>query len=142
MRAGFCALTFAGVFLLLCGCYLPRRQPDAPTPTSRHSGPRLANRDAVARCLPADVRLEELLRDRDLESTVEDALVKVGAHVAPDGKLRSSDGKEIYFDHVRTGGPVPFPRPPLTPEERAAQARERHELAARYTIITIYEITC
>jgi hypothetical protein len=141
MRIRLSALKFSGVFLLLCGCDLPPRQSDAPAPTPRRSRPRLANRDAVTRCLPADVRLEESLRgwEPDSDATVEDALIKVGAHVAPDGKLRSSDGKEIYFEHVGSGGVW---RLPPTPEECAAQARERRELEARYTVITIYIITC
>src|SRR5262245_18551096 len=141
MRAGLCALTFAGVFLLLCGCSLPR-QPDVAASTSRCSHPRLANRDAVARCLPPAARLEGLLRNGGRESTVEDALVKVGAHIAPDGKLRSLDGKEIYFGRAWTRGSPPACQRTPSPEECAAEARERRELEDRYTVITIYEITC
>jgi hypothetical protein len=60
-------------------------------------------------------------------------LIKVGAHVRPDGKLYSAAGKEIYFDQPGTGTYMPQ----LPNEQREAAARERRELEARYTIITL-----
>jgi hypothetical protein len=95
---------------------------------------RLANRDAVVRCLPAGVRLENTVRwDQPRGDTVEDALIKVGAHVGPDGKLYSAAGKEIYFDAPGTGTYMPH----MPEEQKEAAARQRRELEARYTIITL-----
>ena len=95
---------------------------------------RIADRDAVVRSLPAGVRLENTVRwDEPRGDTVEDALIKVGAHVRPDGKLYSAAGKEIYFDQPGTGTYMPH----LPNEQKETAARARRELEARYTIITL-----
>jgi hypothetical protein len=107
--------------------------PNAEDPPPRKA--RLADRDAVIRCLPAGVRLENTVRwDQPRGDTVEDALIKVGAHVGPDGKLYSAAGKEIYFDKPGTGYNKLLDMPE---EQKEATARQRRELEARYTIITL-----
>jgi hypothetical protein len=129
----------AALPLLLCGCGLIPERPDALTPAWLWGRPRLANRDAVARCLPADVRLDMPLQWSDSADTVENALVRVGAHVFPDGKLRSAAGKEIYFELVGSGGPVPIP---LSPQAIEAEAQRHRALEERYTIIRIVFLAC
>jgi hypothetical protein len=142
MRMGRVCLFGAALPALLAGCLL---FPPAPT---RQAVPRLADREAVARCLPrcassaspSGVRLETPLRwDGPPGETVEAALAKVGARVGADGRLYSAAGKEIYFDCVGSGGP---PRPTPSEQEREATARARRELEARYTIISVLFLTC
>jgi hypothetical protein len=104
------------------------------------SGQHLANREAIARCLPSPIRLDTPLHCyRPQEETVETALAKVGARVGPDGKLYSAVGKPIYFDYRGSGGPVPLP---LSEEQKEAAVRAYQDLSARYTIITIIYLHC
>jgi hypothetical protein len=120
--------------LIACGCDV------LPTQTAGNwFGPRLANRNAIARFLPEGVRLDTPLHCFRPEFTVEDELIRVGARIDADGKLVSAAGKEIYFEHVSSGGPV-LPTP--TPEQRAAAAEERRRLEERYTIITVVFLGC
>ena len=125
---------FACLPFLLGGCQLI---PLAP------SGYRLADREAIARCLPSTIRLDTPLTpmgtDVSWEHTVEAALAKVGARVGPDGKLYSAAGKEIYFDYLPSGGPPPLP---LSEDQREAASRAYRDLAARYTIITVIYLHC
>jgi hypothetical protein len=136
------SLLLAALPFFFVGClFFPQVPAKAPVP-------RLANREAIARCLPrcaasaspCSVRLETPLRWNEPDGeTVETALAKVGARLGADGKLYSAAGKEIYFDCVGSGGP-PMPTP--SEEERAAAVRARRELEARCTIITIVVFTC
>jgi hypothetical protein len=71
--------------------------------------------------------------------TVEQALLKVGAHVRPDGKLYCAAGKEIRFDYRASGGP---PQPPPSKEQMEAAARASRNLATRYTIIEVLYLHC
>src|SRR5689334_21072936 len=98
------------------------------------AGPRLSDRDAIARCLPHNIRLNTPLDWQRPQETVEAALIKVGARVGPDGKLYCAAGKPIYFDHHPDGGPVPTPP---TEEQKKAAARAYQDLHARYTVITV-----
>jgi hypothetical protein len=104
---------------------------------------RLADRDAVARCLPPPIRLDTPLTPAGThvpwEHTVEAALAKVGARVGPDGKLYSAAGKEIYFDYRPSGGPPPLP---MSEEQREDADRAHRDLVARYTVITVVYLHC
>jgi hypothetical protein len=141
MRQRRVGLLLASLAFLLAGCRLFPPVPREPP------APRLADREAIARCLPhcatsaspAAVRLDTPLRWNVPEETVEAALAKVGARLGADGKLYSAAGKEIYFDCVGSGGTAP---PTMTEEQREAAARARRELETRYTIITIVFFTC
>src|SRR5262245_51673958 len=120
--------------LIACGCdVLP------PQTAGNWFAPRLVNRNAVARCLPEGVRLDTPLQSTQPHPTVEDELIRVGAHIDADGNLVSAAGKEIYFEHVQSGGPVPLPP---TPEEMAAGAERRRKLEARYTTIPVVVHGC
>jgi hypothetical protein len=117
----------AGLPLLLLGCTSLPPKPDAPASGGVSPRARLADRDAVARYLPPDIRLDTPLDcDRPLQGNVESALVKAGARVGADGKLVSAAGKEIYFEITST-----------YPNATAAGFEQQKERATRYTVITV-----
>jgi hypothetical protein len=97
---------------------LPRRKPLLP------------NRQAVARCLPAYLKLSTVIyADYGGRNpiTLEQKLAEVGAQVRPDGKVADANGKEIYFYHTPRSGC------PLHPE----QLDSYQKLQRRYRVIDI-----
>ena len=82
-----------------------------PTPRIPPFKPRLADREAVAKALPQDHTLDQVIgadscsRTEGADGkphysnpiTLEDKLAEVGARVGLDGKLRDAAGKEIIF---------------------------------------------
>ena len=97
--------------------------------------PRLADRDAVAKALPKDLTLGQVVEADRLAIkkpiTLEEKLAEVGAWVGPDGKLCDSAGKELYFYHIiKTGTPTHF-------SEDERRIRERRELEEKHRVIAI-----
>jgi len=117
---------FAALLVSADGCALTR----APQ--------MIANREAVRRSLPPDISLETIAQrpSRDVKITVEQELIRLGAHVDEDGKLRDAPGKEIRFFHESAPpGTPPIPRP-LSPEELEKQ-RAWEQFQKDFTVIFI-----
>jgi hypothetical protein len=120
--------------MLVCiaalGC-LPERQ----NGTTRIS--RLSNRDAIAKLLPPDVRLDtvaECACGGANKITVEEELVRVKARVGDDGKLRDASGKPIRF--FRLDGC--WGNPPGNYQQILdEQNRRLEELRKTYCVITL-----
>jgi hypothetical protein len=101
--------------------------------------PILADRDAVAKCLPSDVKLSTRSWFGGIGGrwvTVEERLAEVGAHVDQDGELRDFDGKQIRID--RDIGESPYIlQPEPSPEEREAQEKAQKEFDAHWRVIAV-----
>ena len=98
---------------------------------------RLANRDEIAKHLPADVKLDTVASCGDMGKNkiiVEQELARVGAFISTDGKLRSRSGREIYFHHmIGCWGNPPGNYMQLWEEENRTLERLRQQ----YTVITL-----
>jgi hypothetical protein len=98
---------------------------------------RLQDRDAIAKLLPPDVRLDTVSEcgfDGSNKRTVEDELIRVKARVGKDGVLQDNFGKPIEFFHL-TGcwGNPPANYLQILDEEN----RRLEELRKTHTVITL-----
>lgn len=92
-------------------------------------------REAMRHALPDNVTLKTVVSPAP-RITVEQELLRLGAHVDEQGKLRDSSGKEIRFvREERPSGTCMLPQP-LSPEELQKQA-EREQFVKDYTVIVI-----
>ena len=96
------------------------------------SGRAPADRESLARCLPAGISLSTQLDGHGI--TVEQKLTELGAR-PHDGKLVDASGKEIYFLHRITPGADPGPEGEKA--RRKAEEEELNRLREKYTVIVI-----
>jgi hypothetical protein len=99
--------------------------------------PRLANREAIAKLLPAEVQLDTVAEcgyGGTNMVTIEDELVHVQARVGDDGKLHDAVGKPIAFFHL-TGC---WGNPPANYQQILDEQKRRlDELRKTHTVITL-----
>jgi hypothetical protein len=97
----------------------------------------LQNREAIAKLLPAEVRLDTIAECEHggfNKITVEDELIRVKAHVAEDGTLKDESDKPIEFFRL-TGC---WGNPPINVQQIAdEQNRRLEELRKTHTVITL-----
>jgi hypothetical protein len=97
----------------------------------------LANREAIAKLLPADVQLDTVTEcgyGGTNKVTVEDELVRLQARVGDDGKLHDGVGKPITFFHL-TGC---WGNPPANYQEILDEQKRRlDEQRKTHTVITL-----
>jgi hypothetical protein len=100
------------------------------------SSARGANLTELARALPDGMTLGRVVRDfgRSRPITVQDELLRLGARVDPEGKLRDLRGREIrFFSPTCTGGTVEIGYQEACREE----ARTYEELHRQFTVMVI-----
>jgi hypothetical protein len=116
--------------------------------------PILADRDAVAKCLPDNVRLSTrswvgIAFNGGRWATLEERLAEVGAHIDQDGTLRDFDGKQILVEREWFSDVCPpdFYKP--SPEEMEAQEKRREaqekrqiELDKNFRVIRVGMCDC
>lgn len=120
--------------MILAGCHLDQfngKNGSAITPAQ------LTDRAAVAKLLPADVRLDTVSESGlggGNKLTVEDMLIRVQARISQDGKLVDAAGKPITFFQL-TGC---WGNPPANYQQIIDDQNDRlAELRKTHTVITL-----
>jgi hypothetical protein len=104
------------------------------------SSPQLADREAVARCLPGWTLQQFVEIDsRGKRIDLETKLAEVGAHPGAGGKLYDRNGRRIEIVGYNYAGDhgAQLPLPPPTPEQIEAQRKQAEKEAKRLEGATV-----
>jgi hypothetical protein len=97
----------------------------------------LQNREAIAALLPEDLHLDSVVCNESggqTRITVEEELIRLGAHLGKDGKLQDELGKPIYFFQLKCGWGTP-PSEEMVQRCRAEEESCLQELRKTYAVI-------
>jgi hypothetical protein len=130
-------IPWSAVAMTLVGCISVERLAALTDPCRQHLS--LADRWAIAKCLPSDLRLsDEIGYDNFAMKQVylSEKLAEVGARVSPDGKICDKMGKEIYF-YLTPKLPGMQMNPAAYQRIIDQNAEEYRELQEKYHVIEI-----